>query len=91
MAAMITELSVGKKSGQEKSSMDPWTQATHPLRCAPATSLLDKVGGSLFATRVTQEESVASDRRGAAPGTCKTRGMHVNVRRLIYDPSQSSA
>jgi hypothetical protein len=44
MAAMITELSVGKKSGQEKSSMDLWTQATHPLRCTPATSLLDKFG-----------------------------------------------
>jgi hypothetical protein len=24
--------------------MDLWTQATHPLRCTPATSLLDKVG-----------------------------------------------
>jgi len=39
VAAIITELSVGKKSGQEKSSMDLWTQATHPLRCTPATSL----------------------------------------------------
>ena len=69
MPAMIAELTAGKEfSAQDSDGITP-----DPF----------EKPRQVLNPRVTQE-NLGSDGGGTAPGTCKTSGMHVNVRRLIY-------